>query len=92
MAGGAIVSSIVGALEGAVVVGGLSSLGAGLYSIGIPENSALRCEAAIKANKFVVIFHGTAAETITAKEIFDSTPSETVEINETESIDTCINV
>jgi hypothetical protein len=31
-------------LENAVVVGGLSALGAGLYSIGIPEDSILQKE------------------------------------------------
>jgi hypothetical protein len=36
---GPLVSWMVGALEGAVVVGGLSALGAGLYSIGIPKDS-----------------------------------------------------
>src|SRR5580698_6768905 len=36
---GPIVGWIVAGLEGAVVVGGLSALGAGLYSIGIPKDS-----------------------------------------------------
>jgi hypothetical protein len=43
---------IAGALEGAVVLGGLSALGAGLCSIGIPKDSALQYEAALKADKF----------------------------------------
>src|SRR5438876_11967474 len=34
---GPLVTWIVGALEGAVVVGGLSAIGAGIYSIGIPK-------------------------------------------------------
>jgi len=44
LAAGPIVSWIVGALEGAVVVGGLSALGAGLYGLGIPKTvfSAMR--------------------------------------------------
>ena len=81
MAGGAIVSSIVGALEGAVIVGGLSTLGASLYSIGIPKNSIIKYESAIKANKFVVIFHGTEIETEKAREILDATPNESIEMN-----------
>jgi len=32
---------MVAGLEGAVAVGGLSAIGAGLYSIGIPKNSIL---------------------------------------------------
>lgn len=49
-------------LEGAVVVGGLSALGAGLYSIGIPKDSILEYETQIKAGKFVVIAHGLPEE------------------------------
>jgi len=37
---GPLVAWIVGALEGALVVGGLSALGAGLYSIGIPRTAS----------------------------------------------------
>ena len=36
---GPLVAWIVGALEGAVVMVGLSAFGAGLYSIGIPKDS-----------------------------------------------------
>ena len=80
MAGGAIVSSIVGALEVAAVAGSLSALGAALYSIGIPENSILQYEAAIKANKFIVIIHGTAGETEKAREILDATTNKSLEM------------
>src|SRR5664280_426699 len=41
---GPLVAWIVGALEGAVVVGGLSAVGAGLYSLGIPKDSVLPYE------------------------------------------------
>ena len=37
---GPLVAWIVGALEGAVVVGGLSALAAALFSIGIPKDSS----------------------------------------------------
>ena len=37
---GPLVAWVAGALEGAVVLGGLSALGAGLCSIGIPKDSA----------------------------------------------------
>ena len=45
---------IIGALEGAVVVGGLTAVGAGLYSIGIPKDSVLKYESALKADKFIL--------------------------------------
>jgi hypothetical protein len=64
---------IVGALEGAVVVGGLSALGAGLYSIGIPRDSVIKYEAALRSDKFLVIAHGTADEVAKAKSILQTT-------------------
>jgi hypothetical protein len=66
---GPIVAAIVGGLEGAVVVGGLSALGAGLYSIGIPTDSILKYETALKSDKFVLVVHGSADEVAHAKDI-----------------------
>jgi hypothetical protein len=70
---GPIVSWIVGALEGAVLVGGLGAIGAGLYSIGIPEKSVLQYETSLKAGKFMLLAHGTAEEVTRAKTILAST-------------------
>ena len=56
---GPLVSTIVGALEGAAIVGGLSALGAALYSIGIPNDSIVKYETAIKSEHFVLIVHGS---------------------------------
>ena len=61
-AAGPLVAWIVGGLEGAAVVGGMSALGAGLFSIGIPRDSVLSYETQIKAGKFLVIAHGTRDE------------------------------
>jgi hypothetical protein len=79
---GPLVGWIVGALEGAVVVGGLSAIGAGLYSLGIPKDSILRYETAVKTGKFVVIAHGSPAETAQAREIINSTNPETLEAHQ----------
>jgi uncharacterized membrane protein len=70
---GPLVAWIIGGLEGAVVVGGLSALGAGLYSIGIPRNSVVQYEAALKADKFLLLAHGTAEEVAQAKSILQTT-------------------
>ena len=70
---GPLVGWIVGALEGAVVVGGISALGAGLYSIGIPKDSIMQYEAALKSDKFLVIAHGTAEVVGKAKSILETT-------------------
>jgi uncharacterized membrane protein len=79
LAAGPLVGWIVAALEGAVVVGGLSAVGASLYSLGIPKDSILRYETAIKTDKFVLIAHGSPEEITRAKNILNSTKPETLE-------------
>lgn len=59
---GPIVGWILGALEGAVVFGGMSALGAALVSIGIPKDSVIEYETAIKADKYLVVVHGSKDE------------------------------
>ena len=66
---GPIIAWMVGALEGAAVIGGLSALGAGLFSIGIPEKSIVQYESSIKAGKFLLVVHGTQSEVTRAKTI-----------------------
>jgi uncharacterized membrane protein len=73
LAAGPVVAWIVGALEGAVVVGGVSALGAGLYSIGIPKDSIVKYETALKTDQFLLIAHGTVAEVAKAKDIIETT-------------------
>src|SRR6202451_4450856 len=59
---GPLVAWIVGALEGAAVGGGAGALCAGLYSIGIPKDSVIQYETAIKTDKYLLLVHGTASE------------------------------
>src|SRR5579863_10545438 len=73
LAAGPVVAWIVAGLEGAVEVGALGALGAGLYSIGIPKDSIVKYEAALKTDRFVLIVHGTAAEVAKAKDIIETT-------------------
>jgi uncharacterized membrane protein len=70
---GPLVSWIVGALEGAVVVGGVSALGAGLASMGIPRDSVLKYETALKADKFLLVAHGSPEQVDRAKSILERT-------------------
>ncbi len=72
---GPLVGWTVAALGEGAVVGGLSALGAGLCSIGVPKDSVVRYETALKADSFVVVAHGTPAEVATARGILaDSRP------------------
>jgi hypothetical protein len=63
----------VGALEGAAVFGGLSAIGAGLYGMGIPKDSIVRYELALKTDKFLLMVHGTASEVERARDIIETT-------------------
>ena len=76
---GPLVGWIVAGLEGALVVGGLSTLGAALYSLGIPKDSILRYETELKTGKFLLLAHGTLEDTNRAKEILARTAHETLE-------------
>jgi len=82
---GPLVAWIVGALEGAAVVGGLSAVGAGLYSIGIPKDSVMKYESALKADKFILLAHGTTAEVTKARDIIQTTHPTELALHGTES-------
>ena len=70
---GPLVMWIVGALEGAAVTGGITALGAGLYSIGIPKNSILQYETEVKNDKLLLVVHGSSEDVARAKDILDRT-------------------
>ena len=78
---GPLVMWIVGALETAVVTGGLTALGAGLYSIGIPKNSVLQYETAVKNDKLLLVAHGTADEVERARDLLHQTGAETTTVH-----------
>jgi hypothetical protein len=69
---GYLAAVAVSAVEGAVVVGGLSALGAALYSIGIPKDSVIQYESDMKVDRFLVMAHGSDEEVGRAKKILGS--------------------
>ena len=78
---GPLVMWIVGALEGAVVTGGLTALGAGLYSIGIPKDSILKYETEVKNGSLLLVAHGTADEVQRATDILHQSQAETTTVH-----------
>jgi hypothetical protein len=66
---GYLATIVVSAIEGAIVVGGLSVLGAALYSIGIPKDSVIQYEAALKSDSFLVLALGPTEEVTRARAI-----------------------
>jgi uncharacterized membrane protein len=65
---GPLVGWIIAALEGAALVGGVSAVGAGLISIGIPKDSVLEYDVALTTDKYLLVVHGTPDEVANARE------------------------
>jgi hypothetical protein len=86
LAAGPVVAWIVAGLEGAVEVGALGALGAGLYSIGIPKNSIVKYETALKTDQFLLIVHGTAADVAKANDIIETTHPAQVTVHSGEAV------
>ncbi|MFD1122974.1 general stress protein [Methylophilus flavus] len=82
IAGGPIVSWLLGALESAAIVGGLSTLGGALAGIGIPKDSVLMYETAIKTDKFVLLLHGKYEDAEKAKSILIRNNAENTDSHE----------
>src|ERR1035438_3422785 len=68
---GPLVSWIIAGLEGAAVVGGVSAVGAGLVSIGIPKDSVLKYDVALKTDKYMLVVHGTPDEVAKARDVIE---------------------
>lgn len=61
------VAALVSGLEGAVVVGGLSALGAALSQVGVPADEIIKYETALKVDKYVLMIHGDTEEVAKAR-------------------------
>lgn len=66
---GPIAATIFSGLEGAVLAGGVSALVGALSALGIPRDSVLRYETALKSDKFLLIVHGGTPEIERAREL-----------------------
>ena len=60
----------------------MSALGAALYSLGIPKDSVLAYETAIKADDFLVMTRGSADGTSRAKTILATTNPSRLDVHE----------
>ncbi len=87
---GPLIAAVAGALEGAVVIGGLSVIGAALYSLGIPKDSIVEYESAIKTDKFLLAVHGSADEVAKAKDILTTTGPSEVKVHSSADVDATV--
>ena len=79
---GHLAAMVFAAVEGAVVVGGLSALGAALYGLGIPKDSVIQYEEALKADGFLIVAHGPVEEMARAKTILASMQPSSLDVHE----------
>lgn len=75
---GPVAAWIISALEGSIFVGGMSALGAGLVTLGIPRRAVFKYEIAIKAGKLVLITLGTDEDARIARRVLEKTSAEEV--------------
>ena len=78
---GYLAAAAISAVEGAAVVGGLSAIGAAIASIGIPKDSVMQYETAIKADDFLVMAHGSQGEVERARGILATTHPKQLEMH-----------
>ena len=78
---GYLAAAVASLVEGAVVVGGLSAIGAALYGLGIPKDTVLDYETAIAADEFLVVAHDTPDRIALAKSILDDAFASRVEVH-----------
>ncbi len=80
---GPLVSSIIGGLEGAAVVGSTSALFAALVGMGIPKDSVIQYENDVKAGRFLVLAQGTPEEVTRAKDVLSTAKPSTIAVHAT---------
>lgn len=78
---GSFAAMVVTGIEGALVVGGLSALGAALFSIGIPKDTVLQYENALKADSFLVLVQGAREDTERARDILKASNARQVDMH-----------
>jgi len=79
--GGYLASILVDGLAGAAVGGGLTALGAALFSIGIPKDSVVKYESALKSDKYLLLVHGVKDEVERASEILGANKDKEAEVS-----------
>jgi hypothetical protein len=61
----------------------MTAIGAGLFSLGILEDSLLNYETVLKSNTFILVAHGTAEETDHARRLVETTRPHSIETHTT---------
>ena len=78
---GYLAATLVTGIESAALVGGVSAVGAALYGLGVPKDSVLQYETAVKADRFLVMAHGSTSQMARAKTILATFSPSSLEIH-----------
>lgn len=79
---GPLTSVIVGGIEGAILGGGASALVGALTAVGVPKNSVVRYESAIKADKFLVTVHAGKDDTARIQKLLGEAGGSELEVHD----------
>lgn len=78
---GYLTATLIAMVEGAAIVGSASVLAAALASIGIPKDSVINYETAIKSDGFLVMVHGPADEIARGKAIMATANASRIDVH-----------
>jgi hypothetical protein len=73
---GPLVATLIGAVEGAALVGGVSVLGAALMELGVRKEEAIKYESALKMDKYILMVHGSTDDMEKARSVLASTKAQ----------------
>ena len=76
---GYLATTLIAAIEGAVLVGGVSAIASALYGLGIPKDSVLAYETALKADAFLVLAHDRSSRVALARKVLQEAGATQVE-------------
>jgi hypothetical protein len=77
---GSLLASIIAALQGRVVVGALTAIGAGLYCIRIPKDSLIQSDTNLNARRFLLLGHSSKGEIARVRDVLKTTRSVTLDL------------
>ncbi|HQT80008.1 MAG TPA: DUF1269 domain-containing protein [Rhodopila sp.] len=69
---GYLAATVLSGVETAAIIGGMSALGAAIYGMGIPKDSVIQYETAVKADNFLVLARGPTQEIARAKTLLST--------------------
>jgi len=84
-AAGWIVANLASAAGGAAVGGGVGAIAAALRGVGVPDDAIPRYESALRADRYLIVVHGTADDVEAARAILNTTDATQVDLHVTSS-------